>query len=101
METIGDAYMVSSGVPQVIGDRHAPEISMLAMDILRIDFMLRQLSMKIDNIITKRIRGFQYGPFFIISRFESLRSVSPPGQLIKPSQYIILKSHNLDYPSLR
>ena len=34
--------MVSSGVPQVIGDRHAPEISMLAMDILRIDFMLQQ-----------------------------------------------------------
>jgi len=34
VETIGDAYMVSSGVPQKIGDRHAPEISMLAMDIL-------------------------------------------------------------------
>ena len=34
VETIGDAYMVSSGVPQKIGDRHAPELAMLAMDIL-------------------------------------------------------------------
>lgn len=34
VETIGDAYMVSSGVPQKIGDRHAAEITMLAMDIL-------------------------------------------------------------------
>ncbi|CAG5091537.1 Oidioi.mRNA.OKI2018_I69.PAR.g13112.t1.cds [Oikopleura dioica] len=34
VETIGDAYMVSSGVPFKIGDRHAPEICMLAMDIL-------------------------------------------------------------------
>ena len=33
METIGDAYMVASGLPTVY-DRHAQEMSLLALELL-------------------------------------------------------------------
>ena len=34
METIGDAYMVASGVPNRNGNRHAGEMSNMCLDIL-------------------------------------------------------------------
>ena len=34
METIGDAYMVASGLPEPNGNRHAGEIATLALDLL-------------------------------------------------------------------
>ena len=34
METIGDAYMVASGLPTPNGDRHVAEIANMAIDLL-------------------------------------------------------------------
>ena len=34
METIGDAYMVASGLPIVNGDKHVDEISTMALHFL-------------------------------------------------------------------
>ena len=34
METIGDAYMVASGVPVPNGNLHAMEVSMMSLDLL-------------------------------------------------------------------
>ena len=34
METIGDAYMVASGLPKRNGNRHAGEIGNLSLDLL-------------------------------------------------------------------
>ncbi|XP_028843826.1 heat-stable enterotoxin receptor [Denticeps clupeoides] len=45
VETIGDAYMVASGLPRRNGNRHAPDISRMALDILSFvgTFELRHL----------------------------------------------------------
>lgn len=45
METIGDAYMVASGLPKRNGNRHAVDICHMALDILAFmgTFQLRHL----------------------------------------------------------
>ena len=34
IETIGDAYMVAAGVPKRIGQRHAHELALMALDLV-------------------------------------------------------------------
>ena len=34
VDTVNDAYMVASGVPEKNGDKHAPEIATMALDLL-------------------------------------------------------------------
>ena len=34
VDTVNDCHMVASGVPEKNGDRHAPEIATMALDIL-------------------------------------------------------------------
>lgn len=45
METIGDAYMVASGLPKRNGNRHAVDVCRMALDILAFigNFQLRHL----------------------------------------------------------
>ena len=60
VETIGDAYMVSSGIPQRIGDRHAQEMALMSLDILSAvgSFIMRHLPR-----VPMRIRiGLHSGP---------------------------------------
>lgn len=60
VETIGDAYMVSSGIPKRIGERHAAEIALMSLDILSAvgSFVMRHLPR-----VPMRIRiGLHSGP---------------------------------------
>lgn len=60
VETIGDAYMVSSGIPKRIGDRHASEMALMSLDILSGvgSFVMRHLPR-----VPMRIRiGLHSGP---------------------------------------
>ena len=34
VDTVNDAHMVASGVPEKNGDKHAPEIATMALDLL-------------------------------------------------------------------
>ena len=59
VETIGDAYMVVGGIPEVCGD-HAIQISNMALDILSsvLTFKIRH---KPDTLLKVRI-GLHSGP---------------------------------------
>jgi atrial natriuretic peptide receptor A len=75
VETIGDAYMVVSGLPTRNGDLHAREISRMALTILDavIHFRIRhrpdeQLKIRI-GIHSGRINSFRIIESFIFSYF--------------------------------
>ena len=51
METIGDAYMVVSGLPERNGDRHADEIAKMSLDLVA---AVRQVS--IPHMPNKRLQ---------------------------------------------
>ena len=60
METIGDAYMVVSGLPNRIGNKHAGEIAKMSLDLLSAmtNFKVRH---KPDDQLQLRI-GIHSGP---------------------------------------
>ena len=52
VETIGDAYMVASGVPVPNGNMHAMEVSMMSLDLLA-----KILTFEIQVILTRYHNG--------------------------------------------
>lgn len=73
METIGDAYMVASGVPNRNGNRHAAEVSNMSLDILH---SIGAFKIKHMPEIKVKIRiGLHSGtvsPFKLINLFQPL-----------------------------
>ena len=52
METIGDAYMVASGVPVPNGNLHAMEVSMMSLDLLAKILTFEIQVVYLDNILS-------------------------------------------------
>lgn len=77
METIGDAYMVASGLPRRNGSRHAAEIANLALDILSSvrDFRMRHAPDVPIYIRAGLHSGTNWGLWG-----RRARSISPPCQ---------------------
>lgn len=64
METIGDAYMVVSGLPERNGDKHADEIAKMSLDLVA---AVRQVS--IPHMPNKRLQlraGIHTGVCFYV-----------------------------------
>ncbi|XP_033726560.1 uncharacterized protein LOC117316159 [Pecten maximus] len=62
VETIGDAYMVVSGIPEVNGDLHAKEISLMAMALLDASSKVVVPHVSQENIGVKVRVGIHTGP---------------------------------------
>ena len=70
METIGDAYLVASGLPVPNEERHAAEISDMALDVLS-SVMAFKIRHRPDQQLQVRI-GLHSGPVVTgISRYVS------------------------------
>ena len=61
METIGDSYMVVSGLPHRNGDRHVGEIANLALDLLSTCYTKFRMRHRPDEALLLRI-GMHSGP---------------------------------------
>ena len=61
VETIGDAYMVVSGLPEINGDRHAGEIANMALDLLSIVHTSFRVRHRPEHRVKLRI-GMHTGP---------------------------------------
>jgi class 3 adenylate cyclase len=60
VETIGDAYMVASGIPVPNGDAHASEIASMSLDILS-SVMTFKIRHRPDRQLEVRV-GIHSGP---------------------------------------
>ena len=79
VETIGDAYMVASGLPTRNGRRHAGEISSLALDLLE-----GIGSFVIPHLTTEKLRlrvGLHTGRSKVLHVLGSLRKRTPSSEL--------------------
>ena len=61
VETIGDSYMVVSGIPQCNGNRHVAEIANLALDLLSTCYTQFQIRHRPNSPVLLRI-GMHTGP---------------------------------------
>lgn len=76
METIGDAYMVASGLPKRNGNRHAGEIANMSLDILSAvgTFKMRhmpevpvriRIGLHSGKVIRNVVARLRNGPFLV------------------------------------
>jgi class 3 adenylate cyclase len=96
IETIGDAYMVVSGLPVRNGNRHAGEIASMALHLLK---KIKRFEIRHQRGKQLRLRiGIHSGMFLVTfygNRFQALLIVKSAMDMILNQFYPLLIHHNL------